>query len=383
MKKSIFALAIGTFLLGMAEFTIEGILPDVSRDFAVSIPMAGNLISVYAIGVCVGALFLIGMRKFRPRNILLTLISLILLGSLLSLSAQSFGWLIISRFISGLPHGAYFGVGTIVAVRVADEHHKTTAVGLMCVGMAFANLLGVPAATYLSSSLSWRLPFMVIAFGGILALYLIYKCIPDLAPLPTEGFKSQFRFMRHLAPWLIIFTTMLGNGGLLAWYSYISPSLTELGELPKNLLPVFMILAGAGMVTGNVVSGWMSDRFKPGLVTTALLFFSCCGLTAFHFFGNIGWLSLLIMSITCICFFGMGTPEQFLIIKHSKGGEMLGGCCIQIAFNFGNAMGALLGGIPISCGYGYSYPALMGLPFVFMGFILFSIYCYRYERKTG
>ncbi len=382
MKKGLFALAIGTFLLGMAEFAMEGILPDVSRDMSVSIPEAGSMISVYALGVCVGSLFLIALYKLAPKKIIIGLVSLMLIGAVLSLVAQNFFFLLLARFISGLPHGAYYGVGTLIATRLADERHKTSAVALMCAGMTFANLLGVPVSTFLSSQLSWRLPFAMISIIGVVAIVLALKWIPNLEPLPNQGFKGQFKFLRNLDPWLIILATMFGNGGILAWYSYISPTLVESGGLPSALLPVFMVLAGGGMVCGNLLSGWLSDKTKPGMVAAILQGIAGVMLIVIFFTAQIGWLSVFLMIICCACLFGMGTPEQLLIIQHSKGGEMLGGCCIQIAFNFGNAVGAFFGGMPIDAGYGYNYPALVGFPAVVIGFLLLATFSWKYERNS-
>ena len=380
MFRSLIALALGTFLLGMSEFSMEGILPDVSRDMAVSIPMAGHIISVYALGVCTGAVFLIILNRVSPKKLILAFVCMALLGSLLSVSAQSFSWLLASRFISGLPHGAYYGVGTIIASRLADEKHKTRAVAVMCAGMTFANLLGVPVSTLLSGTLSWRLPFVVIALVGVIALILDHRWIPDLDPLPTKGFRGQFSFLRHLAPWLIILATMFGNGGILAWYSYISPTLVELGGIDALWLPELMALAGGGMVAGNLLAGWISDRFLPGMTAAALQLIAAACLLMVFFFAEYGWLSIILMVITCTCLFGIGTPEQYLIIRHSPGGEMLGGCCIQIAFNFGNAMGAVLGGLPISAGLGYEWPAMVGFPAVLLGAALLFWFSRRYEK---
>ena len=259
---SLIVLAVGTFLLGMSEFIMEGILPDLARDLSISIPMAGQGISIYALGVCVGATFLIALHKLPPKHIIFGLVAIIFVGSVLSVTAQSFWWLMIARFISGLPHGAYYGVGTIVAYRLADENHKTRAVSIMCAGMTFANLLGNPAATLLSGMLSWRFAFSVIALGSIVDLLLVAKFIPNLTPLPDNGYKGQFRFLKHLDPWLIIFATMLGNGGILAWYSYISPALVETGGLTASYLPLYMAFAGLGMVIGNLLSGYLSDKYK-------------------------------------------------------------------------------------------------------------------------
>lgn len=376
---SLLVLAVGTFLLGMAEFVIEGILPDLARDLNISIPMAGHAISIYALGVCVGATFLIALHKLRPKHIILGLVSLVFIGALLSVTAQSYVWLLAARFISGLPHGAYYGVGTIVAYRLADESHKTRAVAIMCAGMTFANLLGNPVATLLSGALSWRLAFAVIAVGSLIDLLLVARFVPNLDPLPGSGYKGQFRFLRHLDPWLIILATMLGNGGILAWYSYISPALVDEGGLSASLLPLYMAVAGLGMVIGNLLSGWMSDKYKAGL--TAMVLQGVAGLALLTVFFTVEWgyVHLALMFVCCGCLFGMGTPEQLLIIEHSKGGEMLGGCCIQIAFNFGNAAGAFLGGLPISWGMGYAWPAMVGMPFVAIGFLLLLAFHRRYE----
>lgn len=376
---SLLVLAVGTFLLGMAEFVIEGILPDLARDLNISIPMAGHAISIYALGVCVGATFLIALHKLRPKHIILGLVSLVFIGALLSVTAQSYVWLLAARFISGLPHGAYYGVGTIVAYRLADESHKTRAVAIMCAGMTFANLLGNPVATLLSGTLSWRLAFAVIAVGSLIDLLLVARFVPNLDPLPGSGYKGQFRFLRHLDPWLIILATMLGNGGILAWYSYISPALVDEGGLSASLLPLYMAVAGLGMVIGNLLSGWMSDKYKAGLTAMVLQGVAGLALLAVFFTVEWGYVHLALMFVCCGCLFGMGTPEQLLIIEHSKGGEMLGGCCIQIAFNFGNAAGAFLGGLPISWGMGYAWPAMVGMPFVAIGFLLLLAFHRRYE----
>ena len=379
MKKSLFALAMGTFILGMAEFVMEGILPHVANDLHVTIPQAGHAISVYAFGVCAGATLLVALHKVRPKKILLGLTTMIVTGALLSVTAHSYAWLLVARFISGLPHGAFFGTGTIVAVRLADDRHKATAVSMMCVGMPVANVIGVPLSTYLSSEFSWRLPFAVIMIVGVLGILAIWRWIPDLSVTSNAGFKGQFHFLKHGAPWLIIMATMLGNGGILAYYSYISPTLTQLGGLTPSLLPYLMAVAGIGMVMGNQISGRLSDHFTPGRITAWLQLLAAAGLLCIFFAGQFLWVNIAMMVLCCACLFGVGTPEQYLIIRHAKNGEMLGGCCIQIAFNFGNAVGAYLGGLPIDAGFGYNFPSLVGLPMVFAGFLFLVTFIRRYE----
>ena len=194
MKKGLFALALGTFTLGIAEFIIEGIITDIANNMNVSIPEAGHLISIYALGVCAGAFSLILMHKYRPKNILMFLASLITFGAVLASVAPNYWLLLCARFIEGLPHGAYFGTGTIVAVKIAKEGKGTNAVAMMCAGMPVANLLGVPVGTFLSHMFSWRVPFVSCIVLGLITLYMIHRWVPDVEALPNNGMKAQFHY---------------------------------------------------------------------------------------------------------------------------------------------------------------------------------------------
>ena len=372
-------MAVGTFTLGMAEFIIEGILTDIAHSMNVSIPQAGHLISIYALGVCAGAFSLIAMHKYRPKNILLFLTSLVTIGSIIASLAPSYWLLLCARFIQGLPHGAYFGTGTIIAVKIAKEGKGTSAVSMMCAGMPFANLMGVPLGTYLSHILSWRVPFMMSIVLGLATLIMIYKWVPNVEALPNKGMKAQFHFLHNKAPWLIIAATFLGNGGILCWFSYISPLLQTEGGFSASSISLLMILAGLGMVIGNLASGQLSDRYQPGRITCCLQFMAAVALMLTFLLASIGWVSAILMFVCCACLFGIGSPEQYLIVKHAKGGEMLGGCCIQAAFNLGNAIGAFLGGVPVSMGLGYNYPALVGVPMALIGAICLFAFHKKYE----
>ena len=214
MKKSLIALAFGTLGLGIAEFVMMGILPDVAKALNISIATAGHLISAYAIGVCVGAPLLIIARKYPLKNILLVLVSMIMLGNIIAASAPNYWILMLGRFISGLPHGAYFGVGSIVAEKLADKGKGSEAVSIMIAGMTVANLFGVPLGTSLSAAISWRMTFLLVGVWGVLILYYIWRWVPQVEKLPDTGFKGQFRFLKSPAPWLILGATMLGNGGV-------------------------------------------------------------------------------------------------------------------------------------------------------------------------
>ncbi|HIW45165.1 MAG TPA: MFS transporter [Candidatus Prevotella stercoripullorum] len=381
MKKSLIALAFGTLALGIAEFVMMGILPDVAQSLGVSIPEAGHLISAYAIGVCCGAPLLVVVHKYPLKSILLVLACIILLGSTLAALSVNYWMLLAARFISGLPHGAYFGVASIVAVRLADERHKTGAVSIMVAGMTVANLFGVPLATGLSASVSWRFPFLLVVFVSLIVLYYVWKWVPSVGALPDNGFRHQFAFLKNDAPWLILAATMFANGGIFCWYSYISPLLIE-GGFAADTLPALMIAAGFGMVAGNLISGRLCDRHRPGHVVAVTQCIAIASLLAVFWLADYGWVSAALMVVCTGCLFAVSSPQQFLILKHAPGGELLGGASIQVAFNMGNALGAFCGGLPIAAGLPPRYAALVGVPFIVLGLVSFIIFCRKYERKA-
>lgn len=379
MKKSLIALAFGTLGLGIAEFVMMGILPDVAKDLGVSIPVAGHFISAYALGVCVGAPTLILARKHPLKHILLALVTLIMVGNICAAMAPNCWVLLLARFISGLPHGAYFGVASIVAEKLADKGKGSEAVSIMIAGMTIANLFGVPLGTSLSNAISWRVTFLLVGCWGVIILYYIWRWVPHVEGLKDTGFKGQFRFLKTPVPWLILGATALGNGGVFCWYSYINPLLTNVSGFSAESITGLMVLAGFGMVVGNLVSGRLSDQYTPGKVGTTVQAMICVVLLLIFFLSPYPWLSALLMCLCTAGLFAVSSPEQVLIIRVAKGGEMLGAACVQVAFNLGNAIGAYVGGLAISGGY--RYPALAGVPFAMVGFILFLTFYKKYQAK--
>lgn len=379
MKKSLIALAFGTLGLGIAEFTMMGILPYVAQDLNISIPVAGHFISAYALGVCAGAPMLILARKRPLKHILLVLMALMLVGNLGAAMAPDYWLLLAARFVSGLPHGAYFGVASIVAGKLADEGKSSEAVSIMIAGMTVANLFGVPLGTSLSHMLSWRVTFLLVGCWGVIVLYYIWRWVPAVEGLKDTGFKGQFRFLKTPAPWLILGATALGNGGVFCWYSYITPLLTNVSGFSAESVTALMVLAGFGMVVGNLVSGRLSDKYTPGKVGTIVQGMICIVLLMIFFLSPNPWCSAILMALCTAGLFAVSSPEQVLIIRVAPGGEMLGGACVQMAFNLGNAIGAYVGGLALSGGY--RYPALAGVPFALTGFILFFIFYKKFQAK--
>ena len=379
MKRSLIALAFGTLALGIAEFVMMGILPDVAKAMNISIEKAGHFISAYALGVCAGAPALIMARKYQLKNILLVLVGIIIIGNLCAAASSSYWMLLVSRFISGLPHGAYFGVASIVAEKLADKGKGTQAVSIMIAGMTIANLFGVPLGTSLSTMISWRTTFLIVGFWGLATILYIWKWVPHVEKLEDTGFKGQFQIFQRRATWLILGATALGNGGVFCWYSYINPLLTKVAGFSPESITGLMMLAGFGMVVGNLIGGRLSDRFSPGRVGAVVQGMIAITLLAIFFSAQIPWLAVLLMTVCTAGLFAVSSPEQISIISVARGGEMLGAACVQIAFNLGNALGAYAGG-KMLC-FGYQYPALLGVPMALAGFIMLTVYFKKYEPK--
>lgn len=380
--KSLITLSLGTFALGMAEFSMMGILPDVASALHISIAEAGHFIAAYAIGVFFGAWLLVLSYRLSPKTILLALATLIALGNIVAALSLGYTTLLLARFISGLPHGAYFGIGSIVATKLASPGRSAQAVAMMIAGMTVANLLGVPVATWLSLHLSWRLVFLLVTMVAIVLVFALKRYIPEMERLPNTGILGQFRFLKSAAPWLILAATALGNGGIFCWFSYISPLLTHVSGFSSNQVSLLMILAGAGMVVGNWCGGRLSDRYTPGEVAATLQGIAAITLLMIFLFAGIGWLSAALMCLCTFCLFAVSAPQQLLLLQHSPGGALLGAASVQMAFNLGNALGSYNGGLAISHYLGYQYPALIGVPMALLGCGCLLWFHRRYEYQT-
>ena len=381
MKKGLIALSFGALALGIAEFAMMGILGSVAKNLQITISEAGHLISAYALGVCIGAPILLLVRKYPLKRILLLLAAFILVGNLCAAVAPNYWTLMVARFLSGFPHGAYFGVASIVAQRLVAKGKGSQAVSIVLAGMTISTVIGVPLGTALSTLFSWRLTFLLVACWSMVTLYGIQYWIPRIEQLPDSGFKGQFRFLKSPAPWLIVGGTLLGNGGVYCWYSYIDPLLTYVSGFAPENLTWLMVVAGCGMVIGNLLGGRLADKFQAGLVAAIVQSCMVVTLLLIYFFSPIPWMSVTLMIIGTAGLFGVGSPLQYLIIRFSKGGEMLGAASIQMAFNDGSAIAAYLGGLVLQGNSDYRYPALVGIPLALLGSILLFTLHYKYERK--
>ncbi len=383
MKKSLIALAVVTFALGITEFGMMGILGDVARGLDVNIVKAGHFISAYSAGVAVGAPMLILLHKMPLRKLLLLLVATIAIGNAAAAFSTNYILLLISRFVSGLPHGAFFGAGAIVCARLAAPGQGAAAVAVMVGGMTVANLVGVPLATFISNLLNWRFSFVLIAACALAGLLLIRLWLPRLEPLPDTGFNGQFKFLRHLAPWLIYIGVFFGQGSVYCFLSYIDPVMTNDAGFRTADMSWIMMVAGLGMVVGNALAGKLADRFGAARVCAWIAACLIVVMPSIYFTASIKWAVLPFTFVATAGLFGIGGPLQYLIVGYAKGGEMLGGAGIQIAFNVSNAVSAVVGGLVINHGFGYASPALLGAPFAMISAIaLFWLTGLASKEKT-
>ena len=362
MKISLLPLALGGLTIGITEFVMMGLLPDVASDLRVSIPTAGYLIAAYAIGVVVGApLLVIAGRNIPPKKMLVMLSLMLMAFNALSIIAPGYNLLLVSRFLSGLPHGAFFGVGAVVASRLAEKGKEARSVAVMFSGLTLANVIGVPLGTWVGHNLNWRYTFVIIAAIGLITAISMIAWMPKIQQEKTGSIKKQLGFFAKPQAWLIIFITAIGTGGLFCWMSYIAPLLTNVSGFDAKHVPYILMLAGVGMVVGNLLGARLADRFSPAYCVLTMLIAMGMTLTGVYFLSGNQYISLGLVFITGCLAFMLIAPIQMLVIQTAKGAEMIGSATIQASFNIGNALGAFLGGLPLAAGYGYTSPNIVGV----------------------
>ena len=381
MKKSLLSLMLGGLTIGITEFVMMGLLPDIASDLKVSIPVAGYLISAYALGVVIGApLIVMVARNAPPKKILLILAVMLTIFNSLSIIAPSYNFLFLSRLLSGLPHGAFFGVGAVVATRLADKGKEAQAISIMFSGLTVANLAGVPIGTYIGHHFAWRYTFIIIAFIGLLTIAALYFWMPNLEARAKETVKSQLQVFKKLETWLVILITAIGTGGLFCWISYIAPLLTNVSKFTASDVSYILVLAGLGMVIGNLIGGKLTDRFSPEITIISILLLLSVDLVLVYLFSSNQYVSLLLVFTTGCISFSIGAPIQILMIKTAVGSEMIASASIQAAFNVGNALGAFLGGLPLVAGLNYATPNLVGVAMALSGAMITFIFLQRKRR---
>lgn len=368
----LFALAVGGFAIGTTEFATMSLLPYFAPALGIDAPTAGHVISAYALGVVVGAPLLATLGARLPRRTLLVLLmGLFAIGNGLSALAPTYHWMLLFRFISGLPHGAYFGIAALVAASVVPPHRRTVAVGRMFLGLTVATVIGVPLANWLSQAVGWRWSFALVAILGIATML----CVRAFAPYsPPEQGASPLRELGALKRgqvWLTLGIGAIGFGGLFAVYTYLADILGAVTHVSPTVVPLVMAVFGIGMTLGNLFIPVLADR---AVMPTAggLLVWSAVVLAIFPFTaGNIWAIAI------CVFFVGfggaLGTVLQTRLMDVAEDAQGLAAALNHSAFNFANALGPYLGGLALAAGYGWTSPGWVGSLLAIGGFVLWSI----------
>ena len=368
IDKKLLPLTFGGLGIGITEFVMMGLLPDIAKDLNVTIPQAGYLISAYALGVVIGAPLLVSIAgKYPPKKILIALMIMFTAFNAFSAFAPTFDTLFIARLFSGLPHGAFFGVGSVVASRIAEKGKAAQAVSLMFAGLTVANIIGVPLGTYIGHNFSWRFSFAIVVLVGLITLLSLKAWLPALPASENRDLKKELGFFKKQDAWIIIFMISIGTGGLFTWYSYIAPLMTTVAGFSANSITYILMLAGMGMMVGNFFGGYLADRFSPAKATATLLLVMVLTLVIVHYVSFNPILALVMTFITGAVSFALAAPIQMLMINTAKGSEMIAASVSQASFNIGNALGAFFGGLPLVYGYDYTSPAAVGAAMALVG----------------
>jgi DHA1 family arabinose polymer transporter-like MFS transporter len=378
MDKRILPLTLGGLAIGTTEFVIMALLPDVAKSLGVSIPQAGHFISSYAAGVVVGAPVLVAYAaKFPPKRILIFLMIAFTIFNGLSALSNNYYTMMVLRFLSGLPHGAFFGVGIVVSSRLAKPGKQAQSIAMMFAGLTLANLAMVPFVTWLGHQLSWRYAFGVVSLIGLITIVALKFLLPYMNSLRTVGLRDELEFFKTIKAWHIISISAIGFGGLFAWFSYITPLMTNVSKFQTDSIAYIMVLAGSGMFVGNFLGGIMSDKMRPALAAAILFTAMILALICVFFFSENKMVSLILTFVCGILSMAVGTPINIIMLRTAKNSEMMAAAIMQAAFNIANSLGAFFGGLPLEYGLTYNYPSLVGAGLSILGLIL----CLAFIRK--
>lgn len=357
---AIIALAMGGFGIGTTEFAIMGLLQEMVDDLRISIPDGGHVISAYALGVVVGAPVLAALGARLPhKHAALGLLVLFTVGNLSSYFAAEFGWLILSRFISGLPHGAYFGVAAVIAASLSAPTRRAHAIAMVMLGLSIANVIGVPFATWLGQQFGWRTMFLLVGVIGVLTLCLVARFVPRQPVRHGASIRRELGALQRPQVWMTLLIGTVGFGGFFAVYTYISPTITGESGLPGSVLPLVVALYGLGMVAGNIVGGKLADISVMGTIYWVM---GAVSLTLLVFAAAVQWAPTAVLFVFLVGAIGSALiPSlQVRLLNVSPDAPSLASSLNHAALNVANALGAFLGGVVISLGWGYTAPALVG-----------------------
>ncbi|MGE6757937.1 MFS transporter [Corallococcus interemptor] len=371
--RALLALSLGGFGIGTTEFATMGILPQIASGLGTTIPLSGHVIAAYALGVVVGApLVAIVTARMSRRALLLLLMVAFTLGNTASALAPTLDTLIVARFMAGLPHGAYFGVASVVGAELLGAGRKGRAVALIMAGLTVANIIGVPLATFLGQQLGWRSTFLLVGVIGLVTLLALWLWVPHVASLGGSSIRQELSALRQPQVWWTSLVGAVGFGGLFAVYSYIAPTLMFASGMSESALPWVLALFGVGMTVGAFLGGRLTDHSVTvamwvGFAATTVV------MTLFALTAQSPWAAVPLVFLIGVAAQFLAPAVQVRLMESSPGAPSLAASMSHSALNIANAAGAWVGGVVIAAGYGYLAPAWAAVVMTLVGAALFAV----------
>lgn len=385
MPAGLIALALGGFGIGLTEFVITGLLPEVAADYGVTETTAGWLVTGYALAVIVGALGLTAATTRLPRKpVLLGLLVLFIVGNTLSAIAPTYEVMMSGRVIAALCHGAFFGIGSVVAANMVERSKRASAVALMFTGLTASNVLGVPFGTFLGQALGWRSTFWAIVVIGVVALVGVLVLVPTVRAAETPSLARELGAFRSGQVWLSLGMTVLGYGGMFGAFTYIAYTLTSVSGFPSSAVPWLLVVFGVGLFVGNFVGGKLAARSIDRTLLVVLVALTVVlGLFALVATSPV----LTVIALVLMGAFGFATVPalQTRVMQYADHAPTLASGANIAAFNLGNALGAWIGGLTIAAGLGYTSPiwAGAGITLAAVALTLVAMSAVRRGRSRG
>ncbi len=384
MVVAIVALALGGFAIGTTEFVTMGLLPDIGDGVGVDIPTAGHVISAYAVGVVVGAPVIAAVSARLPRRALLVgLMGFLLLGNALTALAPGYRTLLVARFVAGLPHGAYFGVASLVAAALVAPRLRGRAVSSVMLGLSVALVAGVPAATWLGQGLGWRSAYWLVVVLALATMGAVLAVVPSMPGRPDATVRGELGALRRPQVLLTLAVGIVGFGGMFALYSYIAPLVTDVADLSRGTLPVVLFVYGIGGVVGTALAGRLGDwALFPSLAGSLVTLMAVLAVTALV----APWAPALVVGVLLVSISGstLAILLQLRLMETAGEAQMLGAALNHSALNLANALGAWVGGLVIAAGLGYRAPSAVGAGLAAAGLVplVMSAVLRRRERRA-
>ncbi len=367
------ALAVGAFAIGTTEFSPMGFLPQIAENLGISIPTAGMLITAYALGVMIGAPFMtLWFGRFSRRKALIILMAIFTVGNLLAAIAPDYWGLMAARIITSLNHGAFFGIGSIVATSVVAKDKQASAVAMMFMGLTIANIGGVPLATWIGQNIGWRMAFALIAVLGVITMLSLWKALPEMNVSQKPNVKAELKVLTRLPVVLALLTTVMSAGAMFTLYTYIAPSLQNITQATPTTITLMLVLIGIGFSIGNHLGGKFADislnKTLIGFLIILMLMMLLFPMLAETALG--AGIALVVWGAAA---FAVVPPLQMRVMSVAHEAPGLASSVNIGAFNLGNALGAAAGGAVLSMGMSYAAVSITGAGLTAIGLVLVLI----------